>query len=148
MPKERIFLGRAPEFSIIREAYGEQTVLCIIEIYIYQLAEFSGAKDKLTPQISTQLAATIADQFSFLKISEFCYFISRMMAGFYERFYGKVDPMVVTMSLQQFCKDRELVLTSLINEQRRRALELEMQQPRKTCSWDEFVKMRERGEIE
>lgn len=48
------------------------------------------------------VSAVIADNFGYLKLSELMLFFQQFKAGRYGRFYGSVDPLVITEALQSF----------------------------------------------
>lgn len=142
--ERRIYLGQAPTFSAITHAYGINQLLSWLEIQLAALAEYAGVREKMTPQSLHLLAATIAREYWWLKLSEFMAFIGEMMSGTYGHFYGAVDPMVIGKSLHLFIRKRQDILDRITRQDRQRALEAEFQESaKKACSHREWLARKE-----
>lgn len=98
--------GGFPTLAEIARELGGGTVKAWLVPQLANLSEFCGCKNKITPQQTRELAAIIAQEFFFLKVSEVMMFFYRFKAGEYGRFYGNVDPMVITVALRDFLRDR------------------------------------------
>lgn len=142
--ERRIYLGQAPTFNVIAQAYGINHLLSWLEIQLAALAEYAGVREKMTPQSLHLLAATIAREYWWLKLSEFMAFIGEMMSGTYGHFYGAVDPMVIGKSLQYFIRKRQDILDRIERQDRQRAEEAELQESaKKACSHREWQARKE-----
>lgn len=73
---------------------------------LYDLCEYTGAK-KMDVHQATMLAEVIAQEYGYLKVSELLLFFFRFKTGSYGRFYGAVDPLVITSALKEFMKERD-----------------------------------------
>ena len=103
---EDCFFGDYPTLAAVGCRYGKDIAVAWLVPQLANLSEYCGARDKLTgPQIE-ELAYIISSEFFYLKISEMMLFFHRFKAGRYGRFYGSVDPMVVTIALHEFVRER------------------------------------------
>ena len=89
----------------IETAYGKGFAAEWLLPHIARLSLFVGAKNMDIVQ-EKELAAIIAVEYSYLKITEILLFFHRFKTGRYGRFYGSVDPMVITCALRDFIKER------------------------------------------
>ena len=103
---ERIYMGRAPELSVVAQAYGTEVPISWLEIQLSHLSEYAGAGNHMPPAIIRELAQVILANFYYLKLSELMLFFSRVMAGHYGVFYGSVDPIHLTVFMRQFLLQR------------------------------------------
>lgn len=119
---ERIYMGRAPEMSIVREAYGMEVAVSWLEIQLNHISEFAGVKERMNALVVHELAQVILGEFHWLKLSEMMLFFARLMAGRYGVFYGVVDPMHISASLHTFLRERNMDIDRIEREmaQRRR----------------------------
>lgn len=73
---------------------------------LYNLSEYCGCKEKLQGKPLEECAFIISTEFYYLKVSELMLFFYRFKTGRYGRFYGSVDPLIITESLRKFCEER------------------------------------------
>ena len=104
--KDDCYFGRYPTLARLNKEYCNTASVQWLNIQIYNLNEYCGCKDKMTQQQILDCARTISGMYYFLKVSELMLFFFRFKAGFYGKFFGSVDPMVITTALSQFCKER------------------------------------------
>ena len=104
--KEDCYFGRYPTLARLNKEYCNTASVQWLNIQIYNLNEYCGCKDKMTQQQILDCARTISGMYYFLKVSELMLFFFRFKAGFYGKFFGSVDPMVITTALSIFCKER------------------------------------------
>jgi len=100
------FFGDAPVLSQLNMAYGEMTAIMWLVPQLYNLSEYCGCKDKLQGDSLEECASVIASEFFYLKVTELMLFFHRFKSGRYGRFYGSVDPLVITTSLRTFLSER------------------------------------------
>lgn len=118
---EKCFTGDTPTIFEVRRAYSSATVDSWLDIQLADLVRFCGVKGKEEfSQIIDPVIQVVSDNFGYLKLSELMLFFQQFKAGRYGRFYGTVDPMVITEALQQFLEFRSERL-ALIERSRRRA---------------------------
>lgn len=102
---DRCFTGDAPTLLEVRRVYSPATVDSWLDVQLSDLIVFCGVKGKdefSASAIVDALTAVIADNFGYLKLSELMLFFQQFKAGRYGRFYGSVDPLVITSALQSF----------------------------------------------
>lgn len=122
-PKAAI-LGDYPTLRDIDSGYGKDFSVEWLLPQIADLALFTGAKN-LTAQQQLGLARVISTEYKYLKITEMLLFFYKFKTGKYGRFYGTVDPMVITSALQQFIKDRNTMIDYYDLEKKREDAEKE-----------------------
>lgn len=114
----KAFRGNAPNLDLIAKAFGRGARDTWLDIQLTELATFSGCKDKLTDHQVQGLIDIIAEEYSYLKVTELMYFFRKFKAGEYGKFYGAVDPMTITCALKDFCDDRRTILSRLENAEK------------------------------
>ena len=67
----------------------------------------------------------MANEFSKLKVSELMLYFYRFKAGYYGRFYGIVDPMIITTSIQLFLDWRNSMLANISERKKKEQIELD-----------------------
>ena len=107
---ERAFFGNAPSLAIMNKTYGEGYAATWLLPQIFDLVAYSNSNGTLNDKQAEFLAEAIANEYYYLKASELLLFFYRFMLGKYGQFYGVVDPMRVTMALEEFCKERREVI--------------------------------------
>ena len=117
---ERTFCGKAPTLALVAKAFGCGARDNWLDIQLTELAAFSGCKDKLTEHQVQSLIDIIAEEYSFLKVTELMFFFHKFKAGEYGKFYGAVDPLTITCALKDFCDDRRTILSRI--EKRRQEM--------------------------
>ena len=135
------FFGGAPTLSQLNMTYGSQTAAMWLIPQLYNLSEYCGCKDKLEGNPLKECASVIATEFHFLSVSELMLFFHRFKSGRYGRFYGSIDPLVITSSIRMFLSER----MAAYNEHERLMQERKENETQK-CTWEEYS-MNEYGEI-
>lgn len=97
--------GKAPTLEVMRAAWGDNMPVMWLLPQLYDLCEYTAVK-KLDIEQATQLAGIIARRYSHFKASELLLFFYRFKAGYYGRFYGTVDTMVIMEALDRFAGER------------------------------------------
>ena len=121
--KELCFFGDAPVLSELNAVYGEMTATMWLVPQLYDLSEYCGCKDKLQGKPLEECASVIATEFYYLKVSEIMLYFHRFKSGRYGRFYGSVDPLVITTSLREFVKERSYEIDRRNQEEEERKRE-------------------------
>lgn len=112
----RAYLGHAPALFSVSEAFGAGTARSWLVVQLNDLSEFAGCKDKLPVKKLDELANIILKNYGYLRLTEMMDFFRRFKAGEYGRFYGAVDPMVITCAMREFMKERETILGRLFRQ--------------------------------
>lgn len=130
------FFGDAPVLSELNMTYGEMTATMWLVPQLYNLSEYCGCKEKLQGKPLEECASVIAIEFYYLKVSELMLFFHRFKSGRYGRFYGSVDPLVITTSLRTFLNERN----QAIYEQEEAEREKRRRESLKNCiSYEKYV---------
>lgn len=117
---DRCFTGDAPTLFEVGKVYSPEAVDSWLDAHITNLVVFCGVKGKNEySAIVDAVTAVIADNFGYLKLSELMLFFQQFKAGKYGRFYGAVDPLIITEALQAFLDFRADRLAVIERERRR-----------------------------
>ncbi len=137
------FFGGAPTLTQLNMTYGSQTAAMWLIPQLYNLSEYCGCKDKLEGNPLKECASVIATEFYFLSVSELMLFFHRFKSGRYGRFYGSIDPLVITTSIRTFLAER----MAAYNEHERIEKERRDQEAKKNVTtWEEYC-LKKYGEI-
>lgn len=132
-----------PTLAELNAAYGKTASIQWLAIQIYNLSEFCGCKDKLTTAQIHELSRIIDANYSHLKLTELMMFFYRFKTGAYGKFYGAVDPMVITCALREFMQERNQKLDEMENKRRR----LRYEENRKNAvTYEEYLKIKQNNE--
>lgn len=127
---DRCFLADYPTLAEVRNAYGTSAAQMWLVPQLINLSEFCGCREKFTEDQLENCADIIAQTHYDLKVSELMLFFFRFKAGRYGRFYGSVDPMVITTALWQFRDERSRALSKYIAAQESARREANLSNPR------------------
>lgn len=83
-----------------------------------ELSEYCGCKEKMSANVIEQCAEIIVMSYGYLKVSEIMLFLFRFKHGDYGKFYGAIDPMVITCALRNFIYDRNLLIDKKEQQER------------------------------
>ena len=137
---DKAITGDYPTLTDLNLSYGKTFAEQWLYPQIADLSLFTGAKNLSKEQIQS-LASVIAVEYRYLKVTELLLFFHRFKAGNYGRFYGNVDPMVITCALKDFLKERNLLLDQYERERNNLECELRSQKPR--MSYEEYLRVKE-----
>ena len=136
------YFGDYPTIAQLGAEFDRKFPAAWMIAHLHDLSEFCGCKEKLSGHALQQCASTISMEFYWLKISELMLFFHRFKSGKYGRFYGSVDPLVITTSLRDFLKERSIVIV----EHERMEAERKERERKPPVTWEEYC-MKEYGEI-
>jgi hypothetical protein len=119
-------MGDYPTLIDLKQAYGKNFAAIWLVAQIDNLTLFTGAKN-ITEQQHEELAKIIAAEYGYLKVTELLLFFYYFKTGRYGRFYGSVDPMVITCALRDFIKKRNVFIDQYEREQNNLQRELNKQ---------------------
>lgn len=126
-----------PTLSQANAAYGSNTAIMWLVPQLYDLSEYCGCRDKLRGRPLEQCAAIIAAEYHFLKPTELMLFFHRFKTGRYGRFYGAVDPLVITSALRDFMNERN---AEIIAREQLRQMAAFKEYRKQAISYDEYLK--------
>ena len=139
--KRECHLGNYPTLARMKNEYGDNMPFAWLLPQLYDLSEYCGCKEKLKGRPLEQCADVIAAEYYFLKISELMLFFHYFKSGRYGRFYGSVDPIVITSSLLDFIRERNHLIT-LYEQEQRELREAEERKANPPISWEEYCRMK------
>lgn len=131
------YFGEYPTLAEIRKNYGDKVPTSWLIPQLYNLSEYCGVKEKLEGAPLKETAFVIATEFYYLKISEIMLFFHRFKTGRYGRFYGNVDPLVITTSLRDFIVERNNAYMKKEQEEYWRKQE---ESRKNAITWEEYCK--------
>lgn len=121
----------------LKSELGKNTPVAWLVPQLLNLSEFCGCKGKLSEDQLEECSFTIATEFYFLKVSELMLFFHKFKSGKYGKFYGNVDPMVITTSLRTFICERNQRIQDKQNEE----AALKREEDAKHCiTWEEYCR--------
>lgn len=121
----KVYESDSPTLADMRAMYGGEWANFWLENQLQNLNEYVGCTKKMDVlQIEDTARVIIADSY-FLKLSEVMLFLARLKAGRYGTFYGTVDPMTITTSLQTFKSERIQELSKIEDRKRDEARQAE-----------------------
>lgn len=139
----RIYDGRSPTLRLMREAYGLTEAVSWVKIQLLALSRFANVSEGLTEENVNILAHLILGNYDYLRLSEFMYFIGRVMMGKYGYFYGAVDPMRIMSFLNQFLSERLADISQLEKVKEKEARQQRFEEMRREAvSWEEYKRKR------
>lgn len=87
--------------EVLDTAYGNNAVNKWLVAALANVNEFAGSKS-MDDEQTEKLAKVIAQEYKGMKYSVMQLFFYRFKCGYFGKFYGKVDPMVITCALKDF----------------------------------------------
>lgn len=136
------YFGDYPTLGQLNAAYGRTMASQWLVAQLTNLSEFSGARDVTANQLE-DLSRIVAQEYHWLKITELLLFFYRFKTGRYGRFYGSVDPLVITTALREFVGERNAAYTRHEQQERER-IEEEERKAHPPVSREEWLRMKER----
>ena len=120
-------------------AFGEGFAESWLISHLFNLSEYCGSKVKLTDFQLDELSSIIFTDYHHLKVKELMLFFYNFKKGKYGKFYGTIDPTVITNAIPEFLKERSMILDRIEQEK--------MQQERKrwaetSITYDEYLRMK------
>lgn len=114
-----------PSFIRLDQAFGEGSSVMWLFSHLKQLLLLLSVDQQQIADIQIQqIAATLVANYPTIKLSEFIWFESRLLGGYYERFFGKTSYfLVITRSFNIFVEELNEKLEAIRREQARRIQE-------------------------
>lgn len=131
------YFGDYPTIAQLGAEFDRKFPAAWMMAHLHDLSEFCGCKEKLSGHALQQCASTISMEFYWLKVTELMLFFHQFKSGKYGRFYGSVDPLVITTSLREFLNDRGVAYEKHYCEEEERKASM---QPKRGVSWEEYCR--------
>lgn len=141
---EDCMFGDYPTLSELRTAYGDNVPKMWLLPQLYDLSEYCGVKDKLEGTPLEETAFVIATEYYYMKVTELMLFFHRFKAGRYGRFYGNVDPLVITTSLREFNRERTAAIERKESDLMRKKREESM---KGAVTYEEYCRMKKQNQL-
>ena len=125
MQPARAFGNGAPQLVLLDAAYGENAGVMWLMPQLFAVGEFAGVREKMDEVQTLELARVIRAKYGFLTVTELMYFFFNLKAGKYGKFYGAVDPMVITEALGEFIDEWQWRHAQIEQDERRARREKE-----------------------
>lgn len=135
--EERCYFGTFPSLGQLNEVYGKNTAKAWIIPELVDLSEYCGAREKITANQLSQCADIIACDYYYLKVSEMLLFFARFKRCRYGRFYGKIDPLIITEALREFCRERNVAYYNKGQSEYQNRLK---ESENLLCSWEQYAR--------
>ena len=139
--EDEAFHGSYPTLSALKAMCGINMPVMWLLPQLYNLSEYCGCKDKLNERQMEECARIIANEYYYMKISELMLFFYRFKTGRYGRFYGSVDPMIITCALAKFASERIDAIRRYEDNQEAMRREQMMNDPER-MSFDEWQEIK------
>jgi hypothetical protein len=121
------YLTDSVTISTFGKCYSKNSCFALVELWLFELSEFSGTQNKLTPSQMNQLAPMIYAEAYALNFAELGLFFNRIKTGHYGEFYGAVDPIKIMTFLNQFMNERSISIEKYNNERSQEKKRLDFQ---------------------
>ena len=142
----RAFSNDAPALVTLDAAYGENAAVQWLMPQLYAVGEFAGVRDKMNEMQTLELARTIRAHYGYLTVTELLLFFSNLKAGRSGKFYGSVDPMVITEALgSSFLAERERHIERIESERRERERD---QRREGVITYEQFMRLKQQQKDE
>ncbi|MDO5526756.1 MAG: hypothetical protein Q4F85_11815 [Prevotella sp.] len=138
------FFGDFPTLSTLRAGYGNNAPVMWLVPQLYNLSEYCGCREKLQGKPLEECAYVIASEFHYLKVSELMLFFHRFKTARYGRFYGSVDPLIITESLRKFCDER---WHSYEQRKQEQAEQQDREHRENAVTYEQYQQMKKEGKI-
>jgi len=140
--KDKAIMGDYPTLTDICIAYGENFSAEWMIPHLISVSIHTGAKNMTKAQLR-DLSKIIASEYRHYKITEILLFFYRFKAGIYGKFYGTVDPMVITCALRDFSNERDDMIDhyTMLEEEKRKEQERRDNPP---VTMEEWLRMKEK----
>lgn len=130
-----------PRLVEVRWTYGDALAETWLEAQLYDLNEYAGQREKMTPGQIEQTAQVLIDTYGYLTVGEVMLFFRRFKAGRYGHFWGSIDPLTITSAFADFMDERRVELQRIEAELERERQEREAAAS-KAVSLREYCRMK------
>ena len=109
-------MGDYSTLDMLNMAYGKSSSNEWITAHLAELNTFSGSKNMDDDQ-TRSLAKILSNEYKNVKFSIVMLFFYKFKCGYFGKFWGKVDPMVITCALKDFIAECEAKKQEYLNEE-------------------------------
>lgn len=144
LPPENCHFGNYPTLAELDAHFNGRFSAAWLMAQLHDLSEYCGCKEKLTGHPLRQCASIIATSYYYLKVTELMLFFNRFKEGRYGRFYGAVDPLVITIALRDFIRERDAALRKRESEEYEKRME---EHKKHAITYEQYLEMKKKGEL-
>lgn len=130
------YFGDYPTLGELNGTYSPKAAQAWLIPQLVDLSEYCGVKEKFTTNQLNQCSDIIASDYFYLKVSEIMLFFARFKRCCYGRFYGSVDPLIITEALKKFCRERNIAYYEKDKKEKERLLSESIKH---ACSWEDYA---------
>lgn len=142
--EERSILADTPSMGAVRNTWGDTFVTRWLATHLIELNEYCGVKEKMSINQINQCAKILISQYGYLKPQEFMIFFLKFKAGEYGRFYGSIDPMVISDAMREFMTYRNKTIDKVMRElERQEQVERKATASQLAISYEEYIRRKE-----
>ena len=102
--------------GMLDSAFGPESASSWLVTALANLNKFTGSKN-MDDEQTKKLALLLAQEYKNMKYSVMQLFFYRFKCGHFGKFYGKVDPMVITCALKDFAEECEAKRQEYLSEE-------------------------------
>ena len=140
---DRCYIGLAPTLQTVVNTYGTKLAETWLEIQINNLQEYSAVKEKLTPLQIEAVGRTIITEYPHYKVTEFMHFFHMFKAGFFGKFYGTADSLVINEALLKYGDIRKSIIADIYYRQEKEKQERQFKERQEEAiSYEEWQELK------
>ncbi len=114
--ERKTIMGDYSTLEMLDMSIGGNTSARWLAILVNDVNKFSGTKN-MDEQQAESLAYLLAQEYKDVKYSVIQLFFYKFKCGYFGKFWGKVDPMVITCALKDFVAECETKKQNYLNEE-------------------------------
>lgn len=134
---EECIFGEYPSLYTLKKQFDSKLPVAWLMAQLHDLSEFCGCREKLSGHTLQQCASVISEEYGYLKVTEIMLFFQKFKSGKYGRFYGIVDPLIITTSLTEFLKERNRAHLKRQEEEKEKA---EAEHRKNVITYEEYCR--------
>ena len=114
--ERKSIMGGYSTLGMLDSAFGPESASSWLVTALANLNKFAGSKN-MDDEQTKKLALLLAQEYKDMKYSVMQLFFYRFKCGHFGKFYGKVDPMVITCALKDFAEECEAKRQEYLNQE-------------------------------
>lgn len=134
---ENCITGNYPTLAQLKNSYGDKAAIAWLIPQITDCVAFTNNKGVLNDRQVEALAALIASDYFYLKVSEIMLFFHKFKLGKYREIYGNFSSMAITLSLNEFLTERNSIYSRIELE---KEWQKRKEEKKAAISYSEYIK--------
>lgn len=111
--EKRCHIGKSPSLRDAYLLYGREEVSGVVQDYIRAFLAYARPGSRIEFDVEL-MAGVIVSQFPTMRVSEFCLFFIKAMAGKFGKFHGNIEPMDITTRLAEWDNECKSIRNELM----------------------------------